>query len=54
MKYQSEIGVYPTDGVWGNMTYEKMPPQDKKTLRNFVAEEGDLFDKFIHWMGLDK
>lgn len=53
MKYQAEIGVYPTDGVWGAMTQEKMPAQDEKMLKKFVAQEGDLFDKFIHWVGLD-
>lgn len=54
MKYQSDIGVYPTDGVWGRITYDKMPQQDKKILKKFVAEEGDFFDKFMHWVGLDK
>lgn len=50
MKYQSEIGVYPTDGVWGPMTYEKMPLKDKKTIEKFIAEEGDVIDRFINWI----
>jgi len=51
-KYQGQIGVM-TDGVWGPETIQKMPPADLKMLKKFVAQEGDLFDKFLHWVGLD-
>jgi murein L,D-transpeptidase YcbB/YkuD len=52
-KYQEMIGVYPTDGVWGPNTMEKMPLPDKKRLKDLVAEEGGFFDKFLHFFNLD-
>ena len=52
-KYQSMIGVYPADGVWEINTWEKMPKEDQKKLKKLMAEEGDIFDKFLHWMGWD-
>jgi peptidoglycan hydrolase-like protein with peptidoglycan-binding domain len=51
-KYQSKIGVYPADGVWGENTWEKMPEKDKKILKDFIAEEGGPIDMFLNWMGL--
>jgi len=38
MKYQTMIGVYPTDGVWGPNTEEKMPPQDKKIFSKYWSD----------------
>lgn len=35
MKYQTMIGVYPTDGVWGPNTEEKMTSQDKKIFSKY-------------------
>jgi hypothetical protein len=52
-KYQSKIGVYPTDGVWGSDTMSKMPNADKVIFKQCVSDEGDLFDKFVHWIGMD-
>jgi hypothetical protein len=52
-KYQSMIGVSPSDGVWGRDTWEKMPPKDQKRLKWFIADEGGLMDKFFNWIGLD-
>lgn len=52
-KYQSKIGVYPADGVWGPQTMEKMPSADKVMFKQCVSDEGDLFDKFVHWVGMD-
>jgi hypothetical protein len=37
-KYQQRIGVWPTDGVWGYDTMEKMPEQDR-----------ELWDSFSSW-----
>jgi len=51
MKYQRDIGVSPTDGVWGINTQEKMPKPDEKQLKKFMVEEGDIFDKFLDWIG---
>jgi hypothetical protein len=50
-KYQSKIGVYPTDGVWGKDTWAKMSPKDKQRCEDLVAEEGGIIDEFINWMG---
>jgi peptidoglycan hydrolase-like protein with peptidoglycan-binding domain len=47
-KYQSKIGVYPSDGTWGENTWNKMPPQDKKQLQDLVADEGGLIDKVLN------
>lgn len=52
-KYQSKIGVPNVDGVWGVETWNKMPINDKRLLKKLVAQEGDLIDKFLHWIGLD-
>jgi hypothetical protein len=54
VKYQTMIKVYPTDGVWGPDTMEKMPESDKKIYKDCVAEHGDIFDKGLHMLGLDE
>ena len=54
-KYQSIIGVEP-DGVFGYDTMEKMKtkfPNDYKLWLQCKSEEGDLFDKGVHFFGLD-
>ena len=38
MKYQGIIGVYPTDGVWGQETENKMPPKEKEYLDKMVSK----------------
>lgn len=53
MKYQSKIGVWPTDGVWGRGTWDKMPEKDRVLLKKLIAQEGGLIDKFLNWVGLD-
>ena len=53
MDYQSKIGVYPTDGVWGPDTWDKMPEKDKVLLKKLIAQEGGLFDRFLNFIGLD-
>lgn len=52
MNYQSKIGVDDVDGVWGPNTWEKMPPKDKSLLKDFVAKEGGVIDRFLNWIGL--
>ena len=53
-KYQEMIGVYPTDGTWGDKTYSKMPEKDKIMLKNIVANEygvhEDLWGNFLDWV----
>lgn len=49
-KYQQYIGVYPVDGVWGEITMDKMPTKDKQRLENLVAEEGGVMSQFINWV----
>ena len=51
-KYQAMIGLYPTDGVWGPNTWEKMPPKDQRLLKDLIAKEGGLIDRFLNWIGL--
>jgi len=53
MRYQGDLKVLPQDGVWGPQTADKMPEADKRLLKKISAEEGDIFDKFIHWIGWD-
>ena len=38
MIYQGMIGVYPTDGVWGPDTENKMPPKEKQYLDKMVSK----------------
>ena len=55
-KYQTTIGVTP-DGVFGYDTMEKMKtkfPNDYKLWLECKSEEGDLFDKGAHFLGLDE
>jgi peptidoglycan hydrolase-like protein with peptidoglycan-binding domain len=52
MDYQSKIGVSDVDGVWGPNTWEKMPSKDKTLLKDFVAKEGGVIDRFLNWIGL--
>jgi peptidoglycan hydrolase-like protein with peptidoglycan-binding domain len=42
-KYQSSLGVYPADGVWGPDTMEKMPEEDKELLDSF----GSWFERLF-------
>lgn len=42
-KYQSSIGVWPAEGVWGPDTMEKMSEEDKKLLDSF----GSWFDRLF-------
>jgi len=48
-KYQSSIGVFPADGVWGPDTYSKMPEKDKIMLRDTVVEQGGVWKNFLKW-----
>lgn len=43
-RYQTKLGVYPVDGVWGDNTYEKMPPADKQLFDKLSSESDDIFD----------
>jgi hypothetical protein len=52
-KYQSKIGVYPADGVWGEDTKSKMPNADKAMFKQCVSDYGDIIDKGMHWLGID-
>jgi peptidoglycan hydrolase-like protein with peptidoglycan-binding domain len=52
-KYQSKIGVYPTDGTWGPATSSKMPSKDVELFKQCIADEGSIIDKGLHWIGLD-
>jgi len=47
MKYQTIIGAYPVDGIWGEDTYNKMPPNDKKLFDEYMKSQGDIFDKIL-------
>jgi hypothetical protein len=51
-KYQGLIKCYPADGTWGPQTFEKMSAPDRKRLKDLIAEEGGLIDRFINWLGL--
>ena len=51
-KYQSKIGVYPSDGTWGQNTWDKMPEQDRKLLKDLIAKEGGPIDRVLNWFGV--
>ena len=42
-EYQSSIGVWPAEGVWGPDTMEKMPEEDKELLDSF----GSWFERLF-------
>jgi hypothetical protein len=48
------IGVYPTDGQFGDKTYAKMPEKDKIMLKNINANEygvhEDYWGNFLDWV----
>lgn len=50
-KYQSMIGVRPADGVWGENTWEKMPKDDVKKLKDLIAKHGGPIDKLLNIIG---
>ena len=52
-KYQSKIGVYPADGVWGPMTQNKMSDKDVQIFKQCISDEGSFIDKGLHMFGLD-
>jgi len=43
-KYQSSLGVYPVDGVWGVATMDKMSTEDKELLQSFGSWWDRLFN----------
>ena len=51
-KYQDMIKV-DQDGVWGYDTMSKMPQKDRNLFNECKSDEGDLFDKAMHWLGWD-
>jgi peptidoglycan hydrolase-like protein with peptidoglycan-binding domain len=51
-KYQKMIGASSTDGVWGEDTWSKMPGKDKNLLKNLIAKEGGMLDRFLNYIGL--
>jgi hypothetical protein len=50
-KYQASIGCRRPDGVWGEETWNKMPPKDRQDLEDLVADEGGVIDQFMNWIG---
>jgi hypothetical protein len=52
-KYQSKIGVYPADGVWGPVTQNKMNGSDVQIFKQCVSDEGSFIDKGLHMFGFD-
>ena len=52
MAYQNQIGVNPTDGKWGQDTWDKMPEKDRVLLKKLIAQQGGLIDVFLNKIGL--
>jgi len=50
--FQRSRDVYPSDGVWGPITAEKMTEEDREVMRSCKSEEGDLIDKFLGFLGI--
>lgn len=49
-RYQQYIGAYPIDGVWGEVTMNKMPKKDRQRLEDLIADEGGVVGQFINWV----
>lgn len=49
-KYQEMIRAN-VDGVWGENTGEKMPPNDVKMLKKIIYDQGDILDRFLNLIG---
>jgi peptidoglycan hydrolase-like protein with peptidoglycan-binding domain len=51
-QWQSNLKLN-ADGVWGPMTYNKMPKADVQIFKQCISDEGDFLDKGLHFLGLD-
>lgn len=47
-KYQQMIGVWPVDGIWGEITMEKMPENHKTIFDKCQAKYLRGFDKIVN------
>jgi len=52
--YQTKIGVYPVDGIWGPETEKKMPEKHKVLFKAFIKESDDIFDKIVKFFTSNK
>jgi len=51
--FQVRKGIYPADGVWGEITASKLNPKEAQIMRNCKAQYGDILDKASHFLHLD-
>ena len=51
-KLQSQLGIYPADGVWGQTIWSKLPPEDVTKLKELIANQGGFLDKMFNKLGL--
>jgi hypothetical protein len=52
VKYQQSINA-DANGVWDGDIRNHMPEKDKELFKDKISEQGDLYDKFLHWIGMD-
>jgi hypothetical protein len=45
MRFQSERGIYPADGMWGQETQSKLSKSENELLKQCKSQFGDIFDK---------
>lgn len=52
-KFQISRGIYPSDGVWGEITASKLKGKDIDIYNKCKSQYGDILDKAAHFFNLD-
>lgn len=52
-KFQSTKEGIRVDGIWGEETMKTLTPKENKILKQCASDHGDIFDKLLHFIGLD-
>ena len=52
-KFQVSRGIYPSDGVWGEITASKLKGNDLQIYNNCKSQYGDFLDKAAHFLHVD-
>lgn len=47
-KFQSQRGIYPADGMWGQETESKLNKSEMDLFKQCKSQFGDIFDKIFN------